>query len=109
MAPRHPPKPASEERTNKKAQVIALKCARGAILAEIVETTGWQKHTVPRFRLPPWELRAGRRSSPQRAPHGSAPADGKKFLVAAPVSSGSAAPATQPFHVIVNWTELMKR
>jgi DNA-binding MarR family transcriptional regulator len=32
---------------NKKAQVIALLSrSKGATLAEIVETTGWQKHTV---------------------------------------------------------------
>ncbi len=40
-------KPAIEARTNKKAEVIAMmKRAKGATLAEIVETTGWQKHTV---------------------------------------------------------------
>ena len=38
------------ERTNKKAEVIALmKRAKGATLAEIVEATGWQKHTVRGF------------------------------------------------------------
>ena len=36
-------------------------------------------------------------------------ADGKKFLIAAPASSGSAAPASQPFHVVMNWTEMLKR
>jgi eukaryotic-like serine/threonine-protein kinase len=37
-------------------------------------------------------------------------ADGKKFLIAAPAnSSGSAAPSSQPFHVVMNWTELLKR
>jgi eukaryotic-like serine/threonine-protein kinase len=39
-------------------------------------------------------------------------ADGKKFLIAAPASAGSAtpaAPASQSVHVILNWTELLKR
>jgi len=37
-------------------------------------------------------------------------ADGKKFLIAAPPSTGaSAAPASGPYHVVVNWTELLKR
>jgi Tol biopolymer transport system component len=36
-------------------------------------------------------------------------ADGKKFLIAAPAASGSAAPASRPYHVVVNWTELLKR
>lgn len=36
--------------SNKKAEVIAMmKCAKGATLAEIVEATGWQKHTVRGF------------------------------------------------------------
>ena len=43
-------KGAKEERINKKAEVIALmKRAKGTTLAEIVETTGWQKHTVRGF------------------------------------------------------------
>jgi hypothetical protein len=43
-------KGASESRTNKKAEVIAMmKRAKGVTLAEIVETTGWQKHTVRGF------------------------------------------------------------
>jgi predicted transcriptional regulator len=43
-------KGAGDERNNKKAEVIALmKRARGATLAEIVEATGWQKHTVRGF------------------------------------------------------------
>jgi hypothetical protein len=43
-------KGATESRTNKKAEVIALmKRAKGATMAEIVETTGWQKHTVRGF------------------------------------------------------------
>jgi hypothetical protein len=43
-------KVATEERPNKKAAVIAMmKRARGATLAEIVATTGWQKHTVRGF------------------------------------------------------------
>jgi hypothetical protein len=38
------------ERTNKKAEVIALmKRAKGATLAEIVEATGWQSHTIRGF------------------------------------------------------------
>ena len=38
------------ERTNKKVEVIAMmKRAKGATLAEIMETTGWQKHTVRGF------------------------------------------------------------
>ena len=38
------------ERSNKKAEAIALmKRAKGVTLAEIVETTGWQKHTVRGF------------------------------------------------------------
>jgi hypothetical protein len=37
----------TEERRNKKAEVIAMmQRAKGATLAEIVATTGWQKHTV---------------------------------------------------------------
>jgi hypothetical protein len=43
-------KSAKAERTNKKAEVIAMmKRARGVTLVEIVETTGWQKHTVRGF------------------------------------------------------------
>jgi len=41
-------------------------------------------------------------------------ADGKRFLIAAPAASGaensgSAGPASRPYHVVVNWTELLKR
>ena len=40
----------TSERSNKKAEVIALmKRAKGATLAEILEATGWQKHTVRGF------------------------------------------------------------
>jgi Protein of unknown function (DUF3489) len=40
----------TEERANKKAEVIAMmKRAKGVTLAEIVEATGWQKHTVRGF------------------------------------------------------------
>ena len=40
----------NEERSNKKAEVIAMmKRAKGATLAEIMETTGWQAHTVRGF------------------------------------------------------------
>jgi Tol biopolymer transport system component len=35
-------------------------------------------------------------------------ADGQRFLIAAPASSG-ASPASPPFHVVMNWTGLMKR
>jgi hypothetical protein len=46
-------KPASKptaDRMNKKAEVIAMmKRAKGATLAEIMETTGWQPHTVRGF------------------------------------------------------------
>ncbi len=43
-------KDATEARTNKKAEVIALmKRAKGVTLAEIVEATGWMKHTVRGF------------------------------------------------------------
>src|SRR6202790_831705 len=38
------------ERTNKKAEVIAMmQRAKGATLAEIMEATGWQRHTVRGF------------------------------------------------------------
>ena len=38
------------DRTNKKAEVIAMmKRAKGATLAEIMEATGWQAHTVRGF------------------------------------------------------------
>lgn len=40
----------TESRTNKKAEVIAfMKRAKGATLPEIIEATGWQKHTVRGF------------------------------------------------------------
>ena len=43
-------KGSTESRSNKKAEVIALmKRAKGTTLAEIVEATGWQKHTVRGF------------------------------------------------------------
>jgi hypothetical protein len=43
-------KGAPESRTNKKAEVIAMmKRAKGVTLAEIMEATGWQKHTVRGF------------------------------------------------------------
>jgi hypothetical protein len=45
-----PQKGATESRTNKKAEVIAMmKRAKGATLAEIAECTGWQKHTIRGF------------------------------------------------------------
>ena len=38
------------ERSNKKAEVIAMmKRAKGVTLAEIMDATGWQKHTVRGF------------------------------------------------------------
>src|ERR1700681_2008454 len=43
-------KGATEARSNKKAEVIAMmKRPRGATLAEIMNATGWQKHTVRGF------------------------------------------------------------
>ena len=46
-------KPAAKsgaDRTNKKAEVIAMmKRAKGATLAEIMKSTGWQAHTVRGF------------------------------------------------------------
>ncbi len=40
----------NDERRNKKAEVIAMmKRAKGATLAQIGETTGWQKHTIRGF------------------------------------------------------------
>ena len=47
-----PAKKASKtgERSNKKAEVITMmERAKGATLAEIMEATGWQKHTVRGF------------------------------------------------------------
>jgi hypothetical protein len=43
-------KKGATERSNKKVEVIAMmKRAKGATLAEIMETTGWQAHTVRGF------------------------------------------------------------
>jgi eukaryotic-like serine/threonine-protein kinase len=36
-------------------------------------------------------------------------ADGKRFLIAAPAASGAAPPASRTYHVVMNWTELLKR
>jgi hypothetical protein len=66
-------KGATESRTNKKAEVIAMmKRAKGATLAEITEATGWQKHTVRGFvsilgskggeKIESWKNSAGERS-----------------------------------------------
>ena len=45
-----PGKKPAAERTNKKAEVIAMmKRAKGAILAEIMKATDWQAHTVRGF------------------------------------------------------------
>jgi hypothetical protein len=44
------PKGASESRSNKKAEVIAMmKRAKGVTLDEIIELTGWQRHTIRGF------------------------------------------------------------
>jgi hypothetical protein len=49
-APRSRKKGATDARSNKKAEVIAMmKRARGVTLAEIMDATGWQKHTVRGF------------------------------------------------------------
>jgi Protein of unknown function (DUF3489) len=43
-------KGANESRANKKTEVLALlKRVKGATLPEIMEATGWQKHTVRGF------------------------------------------------------------
>ena len=43
-------KPKAAERSNKKAEVIAMmKRPKGVTLAEIMQATGWQKHTVRGF------------------------------------------------------------
>jgi Protein of unknown function (DUF3489) len=43
-------RPSANERSNKKAEVIAMmKRAKGATLDEIMAATGWQKHTVRGF------------------------------------------------------------
>jgi Protein of unknown function (DUF3489) len=40
----------TESRANKKAEVIAMmKRAKGVTLEEILEATGWQKHTIRGF------------------------------------------------------------
>jgi Protein of unknown function (DUF3489) len=44
------------DRTNKKAEVIALlKRAKGASLAEVMAATGWQAHHGPWLRQHPWQ------------------------------------------------------
>jgi Protein of unknown function (DUF3489) len=49
-APGKPTGDKVSDRSNKKAEVIAMmKRAKGATLAEIIEATGWQKHTVRGF------------------------------------------------------------
>jgi len=46
----HAPKGATQARPNKKAEVIAMmKRAKGATMSQIIEVTGWQKHTVRGF------------------------------------------------------------
>ena len=66
------PKPSkpSAERSNKKAVIAMMKRAKSAKLAEIMEATGWQKHTVRGF-VSFWVARAGRRSSRPRTPPGN--------------------------------------
>jgi hypothetical protein len=45
-----PQKGASEERTNKKAEVIAMmRRAKGATIDEITAVTSWQRHTIRGF------------------------------------------------------------
>jgi hypothetical protein len=45
-----PAEKVKSDRSNKKAEVIAMmKRAKGVTLGEIVEATGWQKHTVRGF------------------------------------------------------------
>ena len=64
-------KPAAE-RTNKKAEVIALmKRAKGATLADIAELTAWQRHTIRGF-VSILGKKASTRSSPRRIPKGNA-------------------------------------
>jgi Protein of unknown function (DUF3489) len=49
-SPRERARPAANERSNKKAEVIAMmKRAKGATLDEIMAATGWQKHIVRGF------------------------------------------------------------
>ena len=49
-APKKQPAKATGDRMNKKADVIAMmKRAKGATLAEVMEATGWQAHTVRGF------------------------------------------------------------
>jgi hypothetical protein len=49
-APRASAKKGATEARNKKGEVIAMmKRAKGVTLAEIMEATGWQKHTVRGF------------------------------------------------------------
>jgi hypothetical protein len=45
--------------------------------------------------------------SPARSEGWDVAADGNRFLIAAP--SGSGAAASPSYHVVVNWTELLKR
>jgi hypothetical protein len=36
-------------------------------------------------------------------------ADGKRFLIAAPPASGTSSRTSRPYHVVVNWTALLKQ
>jgi hypothetical protein len=50
LAPAKKAAKSNADRTNKKAEVIAMmKRAKGVTLAEIMEATGWQAHTVRGF------------------------------------------------------------
>lgn len=78
-------KGANVERTNKKAEVIALmKLAKGATLAEIMEMTGWQKHTVRGF-VSILAARAARKSNRRTTPPGS----GRTASPSSPVSTAT--------------------
>ena len=47
--------------------------------------------------------------SPARSEGWDVSADGKRFLIAAPVAAGGAQQPSPSYHVVVNWTELLKR
>lgn len=79
-APRAKKATGKTERSNKKAEVIGMmKRAKGATLAEIVEATGWQKHTVRGF-VSILGSKAARRSHPRRTPQGNASTKSPSFF-----------------------------